>query len=198
MSDDDVQERKRALRAEARGWTAALSGEERRARSSTACARLAQTREFAAARTVMLFLSAAGEVDTSGLALRCWQAGKLVCVPRVVSWNEARMLPVEITSLGDEQVAPVGHGFREPLAGRPVPIGSIDLAIVPGLAFTAAGARLGRGRAFYDKFLALTEWAGASCGLCYERQVIAEVPVEPHDVALNLLVTDDGVRRFGR
>ena len=105
--------------------------------------------EFLAANVVMLFLSAPLEVDTAPLALRCWQAGKSVVVPKV-SWDQRRMLPVEIHSL-TAGLATTGPGIREPAgdAGKPIPLNMIDLVIVPGLCFTAAGYRIGRCMGFY-------------------------------------------------
>ncbi len=88
-----------------------LSDGERRIKSAAACALVAQTPEFAAARVVMLYLSTPTELDTASLALRAWQAGKTVVVPKV-SWDQRRMLPVEITSL-QSNIQMTGPGVRQ-------------------------------------------------------------------------------------
>ena len=67
----------------------------------------------------MLYLSTPHEVDTAPLALRCWQAGKSVVVPKV-SWDQRRMLPVEISSL-QTGLTTTGPGIREPDAGPESP-----------------------------------------------------------------------------
>jgi len=89
---------KSAVRKQLREKLAAITDEQRHRRSVAACALVASCREFDAARVVMLYLSSPQEVDTAPLALKCWQAGKTVVVPKV-SWDQRRMLPVEISSL---------------------------------------------------------------------------------------------------
>ena len=134
------------------------------------------------------------EVDTASLALRCWQAGKQVVVPKV-SWDQRRMLPVEIHSL-QTGLTSTGPGIREPIAGQPIPVDFVDLVIVPGMGFTERGHRIGRGMGFYDRFLAQPEFVGLSCGLAFEEQVLPELPVLDHDMPLSMLITDRGIRRF--
>ena len=84
---------------------------------------------------------------------------------------------------------------QTPVSGNPVPLGFIDLVVVPGLGFTEQGHRIGRGMGFYDRFLAQSEFLGVSCGLAFEEQVIPSVPMLDHDVALCMLATDRGIRR---
>jgi 5-formyltetrahydrofolate cyclo-ligase len=106
------------------------------------------------------------------------------------------MLPVEITSLSTENLTITGPGVREPIAGNPVPVREIDLAIVPGLGFTTSGHRIGRGMGFYDRFLAQSDFIGVSCGLAFEEQIVQDLPVLDHDMPLSMLATDRGIRRF--
>ena len=142
----------------------------------------------------MVFLSLSTEVDTSPLVLRAWQDRKRVLAPRV-SWNQHRMLPIEFRSLTDD-LAISSMGIREPIAGVPFPISMIDLVIVPGLAFDEFGNRLGRGRGFFDRFLAHPEFKGVACSLALEVQMTSTVPVGPLDRQVDMLVTDEQVRRF--
>ncbi|MGH7215458.1 MAG: 5-formyltetrahydrofolate cyclo-ligase [Tepidisphaeraceae bacterium] len=192
MSDTNL--RKAALRRQLRQTLAGLSNTDRHAKSIAACSLLTASPEFAAARVVMLFLSTPNEIDTAPLALKAWQAGKTVVVPKV-SWDQRRMLPVEISSLRDG-MGTTANGIREPLAGKPIPVEFIDLVIVPGLGFAPTGYRIGRGMGFFDRFLAQPEFIGLSCGLAFEEQVVEELPVLDHDVPLSMLVTDRGIRRF--
>jgi 5-formyltetrahydrofolate cyclo-ligase len=185
---------KPALRRQLREKLAALTDQQRHQKSIAACGFVASSPEFAAARIVMLYLSAPTEVDTSPLALKCWQTGKAVVVPKV-SWDQRRMLPVEISSLADPTTIS-GPGIREPLEGKPVPTEFIDLVIVPGLGFSSHGYRIGRGMGFYDRFLAQGEFIGVSCGLAFDEQVVENLPVLDHDIPLGMLVTDRGIRRF--
>jgi len=185
---------KSAIRRQLRETLAAMSDADRHAKSIAACALIASTPEFASASTIMLYLSTTQEVDTAPLALRAWQSGKTVVVPKV-SWDQKRMLPVEISSLHAD-LTTSGLGVREPVGGKPVPNNLIDLVVVPGLGFTANGYRIGRGMGFYDRFLAQTDFMGVSCGLAFEQQVVETIPVLDHDMPLSMLVTDRGIRRF--
>jgi 5-formyltetrahydrofolate cyclo-ligase len=186
---------KSSLRKRLREMLAAQSPEGRHAKSLAATSLLTATPEFAAARIVMLYLATPHELDTSTLALRCWQQGKMVVVPKV-SWEQRRMMPVEISSLSDEHLTITGPGIREPIAENPVPIGMVDLVVVPALGFTQNGHRLGRGMGFYDRFLCQRTFSGVSCGLAFEEQIVPDMPAQEHDVPMSMLVTDRQVRRF--
>jgi 5-formyltetrahydrofolate cyclo-ligase len=184
------------LRQELRRRLSAIPPEELQHHSAAACRLLCAQEEYQRAGVVMLFLSSANEVDTRQLALQAWADAKTVLAPRV-SWDQRRMLPIEIQSLasGVEE----GHlGIREPVEGMPAPVGDIDLVIVPGLGFDEHGNRLGRGRGFYDRFLSLPAFRGVSCAQALEDQIVAAIPVGPQDIAIDMLVTDREVRRFQR
>lgn len=187
---------KKELRQSLRQVTSEISPEATVDHSHKACQLLFETGEFKKAETVMVFLSLAGEIDTSPIVLKCWQDRKRVLAPKV-SWNQRRMLPVEIRSLTDDLMV-TGMGIREPISGIPFPIPLLDMVIVPGLGFDESGNRLGRGRGFYDRFLAHPEFKGIACGLAFEQQVLAEIPVGPLDRKVDMLVTETKVRRFAR
>ncbi|HEX4124395.1 MAG TPA: 5-formyltetrahydrofolate cyclo-ligase [Tepidisphaeraceae bacterium] len=189
-----VEANKAIIRRQLRDMLAAVSDEDRHRKSIAACGLLAGTPEFAAARVVMLFLSMPHEIETSSLALRCWQAGKTVVVPKV-SWDQRRMLPVEISSL-TSGISTAHPGVLEPSTGKPMPVTMIDLVVVPGIGFTPSGHRIGRGMGFYDRFLAQEDFVGVSCGLGFEEQVLGQIPVLDHDMPLSMLITDQGIRRF--
>ena len=184
---------KSAIRKQLRDLLAAMGEADRHAKSLAACSLITSSPEFEAARVIMLYLSTALEVDTAPLALRAWQAGKTVVVPKV-SWDQRRMLPVEISSLKDglTTTGPV----REPIAGTPMPVSMIDMVIVPGVGFTPTGQRIGRGMGFYDRFLAQADFIGVSCGLAFEEQIVDNLPTLDHDMSLSMLASDRGMRRF--
>jgi 5-formyltetrahydrofolate cyclo-ligase len=184
---------KLAIRRQLREKLAAMPEPDRQAKSLAAANFLSASPEFAAARIVMLYLTAPHEMDTAPLALKCWQSGKTVVVPKV-SWDQRRMLPVEISSL-QTRMTTTGPGVREPVGGQPIPVNLLDLVIVPGMGFTNTGHRIGRGMGFYDRFLAQPDFIGVSCGLGFEEQVVPQLPVLDHDMPLSMLCTDRGIRR---
>ena len=186
---------KSILRKQLREKLTGMSDEARHRQSAEACAALAESAEFKAARVVMVFLSMPLEIETASITLKCWQSGKSVVAPKV-SWEQRRMLPVEITSLHQTTLTTSGPGVREPLGGKPLPVDLIDLVIVPGLGFTRSGHRIGRGMGFYDRFLAQPDFVGISCGLAFEEQIVPALPLLDHDVPLSMLITDRGIWRF--
>jgi 5-formyltetrahydrofolate cyclo-ligase len=185
---------KKQLRNELRQKLASIPPEQIAERSQQACERLFQQKEYRKAEVVMVFLSLPHEINTTAVVLRSWQDRKRVLAPKV-SWHQRRMLPIEIRSLQDvATTAPMG--IREPVDGQPFPVANIDMVIVPGLGFDPNGHRLGRGSGFYDRFLGQPDFAGIRCALAFEEQFVEAIPAGPHDVPIDILVTDQIVRHF--
>jgi len=185
---------KKDLRQRLRKVVADIPPDKIETKSLRAAHRLFEQPEYVKAEVIMVFLSLSGEIDTSPIVLRAWQDRKRVLAPKV-SWSQRRMMPVEIRSL-TEDLAISQMGLREPVSGIPFPISMIDLVIVPGLAYDEYGHRLGRGRGFYDRFLAHPEFAGVACGIAFEEQVTPSVPVGPLDRHVDMLITDETLRHF--
>lgn len=185
---------KKELRQQLRTVLSSISPEELHSRSCRACNLLASTREYKRSEIILVFLSLPTEVDTTSLVIHAWQDMKRVLAPKV-SWEQRRMLPIEIRSLSDD-VSESPLGIREPAQGMPFPVGNIDMVVVPGLGFDKNGNRIGRGRGFYDRFLAHRDWKGVACGFALEDQVVDEVPALEHDMQVDMLVTDATIRRF--
>jgi len=189
----DIGQEKKTLRAALRERMRALSDDALKRRSLAACERLLGESAFRRASAVMLFLPLRYEVDATPIALRAWQDGKLVTVPRI-SHEQRHMLPVEIHSLSDPMHTD-RLGVRTPAEGRPIPVGMIDLLIVPGLGFDRTGRRLGRGGGFYDRFMAQPAFRAVTCGLAVDEQLLDAVPTAGHDVSVDVVVTDQRVLR---
>ena len=86
---------------------------------------------------------------------------------------------------------PARWGIREPQASPDALVlpPEVDLILVPGVAFTPAGQRCGRGGGFYDRLLASLPARACKVGVCFAEQVTEEVPREPHDVAVNVVIS---------
>ncbi len=193
MRADDLSAKKQ-LRQRLRQVLAEIPNDQVETKSLRACHRLFEQPEYVKAEVIMVFLPLPTELDTSPIVLRAWQDRKRVLAPKV-SWSQRRITAMEIRSLRDDlAVSPTG--IREPVSGIPFLASLIDMVIVPGLAFDQYGHRLGRGRGFYDRFLAHPDFAGVSCGMGFEEQVTPSVPFGPLDQCVNMLITDDKVRRF--
>ena len=188
MSKPDDQQ-KADLRRQVQAKLAAMNDEQRHDGSVAACSRLTALEVFQHASVVMLYMPLTSEVDLTGVAIRCFQTGKTVCVPRV-DWKRRDMEPVEVTSFDDHVMEVDEHGIRMPRGGAPIPPTLLDLVVVPGLAFSADGHRLGRGGGYYDRFLGRLRRAATTIGLAFDVQITDEVPVEDRDVSMDIVVTD--------
>jgi len=200
---------KTELRSKMKQFLATLSKEDRHHRSLAACDKLIATPEFKNAQTIMIYMSMPRELETNTLAITAWRNGKRVAVPRTSNdWSPAmairgfdakcEMKAVEIQNL-NENMELTTLGTRQPIHGRVVPLLEIDLIVVPGLAFDRHGGRVGRGGGFYDRFLTQPIFQGFRCAICFHEQLLAEdIPHEPHDVPMNLIVTAQELVRVER
>jgi 5-formyltetrahydrofolate cyclo-ligase len=165
-------------------------------KSHAACDAVRSLPEFGQANCVMLYMPMSDELDCTHLALAAWQEGLTVVVPRI-DWEHRYMEPVPITSLDGDGIVVGRHGIREPAEAAPWPIESLDLIVIPAMAFDRCGHRLGRGGGFYDRFLSRTNRHASLCGLGYDEQLFDELPRHRHDFPLDLVVTDKQIIRFG-
>lgn len=189
MSNEPEHDPKADIRADMRQRLNALSDQDRQGQSAAACARLATVDAFRHANVVMLYMPLAREVDLTPAAIRCFQLGKTVCVPRV-DWDRHDMTPVEVSSFDDHVMDVDIHGLRQPRDGRPVLLSLIDIVVVPGLAFDTQGNRLGRGGGFYDRFLTRIRPGCTRIGLGFDFQIVDHVPVNERDMSVDIVVTD--------
>lgn len=153
--------------------------DDRTLRSVQLWAALAELPQYHSASRVMAFASMDAEPDTDGLHARLARDGKTLLLPRIVGDH----LEVADAAVGLRRGV---WGIREPIGPTADPT-SIDLVVVPGVAFTATGGRLGHGKAYYDRFLPTTH--AYTVGVCFAEQLVDELPLEPHDVMLHRVLT---------
>ncbi len=140
---------------------------------------------------IALYSAVRGEVGTDWIRERFLAAGALLYYPRMAGDGGLVFFRHEKND-GWE----FGRfGIREPVAppGRKGIRGGLDLVVVPGLAFDAAGRRLGQGHGYYDRFLLGLGGKGVTVGLAFSWQMVPEVPVEAWDVPVDVVITEDGV-----
>lgn len=131
------------------------------------------------ARSVAGFSAVPGEPR----ALEPWPEDRNIALPRV----EGDHLILHWVA-GPDELLLGRFGILEPSASAPVadPNG-LDLILVPGVAFDRGGGRLGRGRGCYDRLLVKT--SAFKVGLCFDWQIVPEVPREPHDILMDAVLT---------
>lgn len=142
---------------------------------------------------VMSYVSMHDEVSTHEIIRSCLRRGVRVCVPCVDAANQS-MTASELENFSTDLEKGYG-GIMEPRQDcrRPVDAEQIDLHLIPGVAFDPRGNRIGRGKGYYDRFLLEANPESIKVGLAYSWQVVDEIPEESHDVAMDLVVTEQGV-----
>lgn len=181
----DLKEEKAALRKVIRARRKELDKEERAIWDASIAEKVTVMPEYEAARTVFCFVSMKYEPQTRAILERVWRDGKRLVVPRCL--EDGIMEAVELTSF--DQLSPRTMNILEPDDGLPViPFREIDFAVVPALAYTPDGRRLGQGGGFYDRFMA--EAGAFTCGVCYSCFLLPDVPCEPHDERVDRVVTE--------
>lgn len=194
MSGTTLTPEKGALREQLLLVRAALPPSFRESASRAIAARLVALPAWREARTVALYAALGAEVDTAELARLALAAGKRVAWPRTSPTGPG----LSFASCAPAELVPGPARTLEPPADAPpISLQSVDLFVVPGVAFDAAGGRLGRGRGHYDAALSRIRPGAIRVGLAFDEQVVAEVPVEPHDVRLDAVVTPSVVLATG-
>jgi 5-formyltetrahydrofolate cyclo-ligase len=133
---------------------------------------------------IAAFSALDGEPDV----LDPWPQDKRIALPRVAG--------AELTFhwiVRPAELQPGRFGVLEPAAEAPGAGSEFDLILIPGMAFDLRGGRLGRGRGYYDRFLAGAR--GLRLGVCFEDQIVEAVPSEAHDLRMDFVVTPSAIYR---
>ena len=158
----DLAALKTALRTRMLTQLRAMSPEERAARSAIICRRIVESPAWRDAERVLLFSPIRSEPDIAPIGAATSDARK-----------QTSIMP---TTLRDESQLELPF----------IP----DLVLVPGLAFSHAGHRLGRGGGFYDRLLTGRAQGAVKVGICFASQLLDAVPTEPHDAVLDAVISD--------
>ena len=183
---DPIQPAKQALRQQIRQQLAVMSETTKTEASRAARSRLAQQPIWKQAAYILFFAPTGNELDVWPLLESALSDGKSVALPQFVAATKSYTAceikdPSTDLKLGQFEI-------REPAdTCLPLAIYRLDLILVPGVAFDLHGRRLGRGKGFYDQLLAVA--GGKSCGVAFDEQIVTNIPVEPHDIYVNCILT---------
>jgi 5-formyltetrahydrofolate cyclo-ligase len=183
---------KHRLRQWARERCRSLKPDDVQGWSAQALHRLKQTPAFQRANNVLVCLSFGNEVNTWPLVEELARApGRHVCVPRVERDGVMHIHPYPC------RLRTLAMGLQQPVDGEAeLPVSALDAAVILGLAFDRQrGYRLGQGKGYFDMFLAGQTFA--TFGLSFEELMVDEFPAEPHDVPMDLVITESRVYRGG-
>jgi len=159
--------------------------------------------EFRTSSRIMFYVSMGKEVFTHQMIERALEEGKEVAVPLTLP-SPSILLPCLITNFTEDleegpwgilqpkksKIPAAPECFRG--AGEKVTT-SIDLVIVPGLAFDRKGNRLGRGKGFYDRFLASLPPSVPKIALAFSRQIVEKVPTDKKDIPVDKIISEEEV-----
>ncbi len=137
------------------------------------------------ARTIMAYCALPGEVPLEPLFSRWLAEGKQVLLPRVTGDTTMELRRY----LRPDQLQPGAFGILEPTGAPFTAYEQIDVAIVPGMAFDRDGHRLGRGKGYYDRFLAPLPQT-YKIGICFRSQLLDHVPTDSHDITMDCIVAE--------
>ncbi|MBD5264111.1 MAG: 5-formyltetrahydrofolate cyclo-ligase [Bacteroides sp.] len=168
------------IRRKVKAMRQMLSEIERRQAAEEVFERLEKTAAFLMADHILMYHSLPDEVFTHSF-LGKWGKRKHFYLPRVNGVN------LEILPYDESHLELGSFHIEEPTGADTVDPSEIELVVVPAVAYDRKGNRLGRGKGFYDRLLKNTR--ATKVGIGYEFQLVDEVPTEPHDVAMDIIIT---------
>lgn len=139
---------------------------------------------------IMLYKALGNETDTETIIREAIAKGKKVALP-VTDAKNGRITPFMADA--DTSFEKGGFSVMEPQNTAVVQNGEIDVVVVPGIAFDLQGNRIGFGKGCYDMFL--EKCSAVKIGLCYDFQVVDEIPTEAFDIKMDYILTEKGLFR---
>jgi 5-formyltetrahydrofolate cyclo-ligase len=177
---------KKALRRDLLARRRAMDQATWQTASGAAQRRLSDLELFQQAACIALYSPIQQEVDTELLFATARAAGKRVLYPLVCGNN---LQFREVTETGQRTAG--AFGILEPCRpGEEHTLETVDLIVVPGVAFDLQGHRIGFGKGYYDRCLSQYQKHGALIGLCHDFQLLEQLPAEGHDIRMQYIVTD--------
>lgn len=194
-ADDNVDLRfaKQVLRKQILAARAALAPVERERLSGLITSRLLHLPQIEHARCVLAYLSFGDELSTEVLLSSLQERNAVVVLPRIDrAAHRLDLYRVQDIAL---ETAPGAWGIREPDPARcaVAQLEDIDLIVVPGVAFTPTGARLGYGGGYYDELLSRWQRSPLLIAPAFDLQVVPELPTTPHDRSVNIVLTESAL-----
>jgi 5-formyltetrahydrofolate cyclo-ligase len=139
------------------------------------------------AKAIMIYASFKSEVMTDYL-LKCLTLDNKTIIFPKCSIKANEILPIKIENESDFEIG--AYGILEPI-GEIYKKDEIDIVVVPAISFDKKGHRLGYGKGYYDRFL--KDFKGQSVGFCYSDMIEEGLPIEDHDIKVDMVICESGV-----
>lgn len=180
-----VSSQKSQLRSRIRILLRSMGARGRKLRSRKISEKLFKTAGFKKAEKLFIYASLPEEVGTFEIMAKALRRNKKVFVPKV-SGSGRKIKVFEVRDLRAD-LSRGSFGILEPQTKRPLGRQSLDLMIIPGLAFDRKGNRLGRGKGYFDRFLTRFKKT-PKIGLAFKEQIVSKVPAEAHDISVDKVI----------
>ncbi len=188
-----IAEEKKELRRRVRAQERELSPRYKEQSAAAIAGLVCALPDYRDADTVFCFAGTAREIDTRAILSDALAKGKRLCLPLCMS--EPGIMELRAVESLDQMV-PGAYGILEPAPECPhLMPDEVDFAVLPCLSCSRAGHRLGQGGGYYDRFLAA--YRGSAVLLCREQLLREDIPVEPHDMPVPWVVTENGLYEDG-
>lgn len=182
---------KQELRRHIREQKKHLLTSQRSSQSENICQLLFNHINKSNARTVLLYSSLPDEVDICILTDKLKTSGIKVLMPVICGSD----LELRVFDGENNMRREPSFGILEPQGSLFLDYLSIDVAIVPGMAFDMSGNRLGRGKGYYDRLLSRLSNAEL-IGVCFDFQLLPEIPTEEHDIKMDRVITNRTIHEY--
>lgn len=186
------EDSKAALRQDAVRQRAALADADRKTASKAAAAHFINGIDVSPDQMIAAYWPIRDEIDCRPVLAHLMDNGQPLSLPAVVGENDP--LVFRRWAVG-AALYEAGFGTLGP--AKDAEIVEPDMIIIPLLGFDRQGNRLGYGKGHYDRTIAVMQKKPVLVGYAFAAQKMPDIPAEPHDVPLNYLVTENGVRQFG-
>jgi 5-formyltetrahydrofolate cyclo-ligase len=183
MADRPYQSDKAELRENIRALLASLSADFWKDASLAVCDRLGNESAMRVAERVLVYAPTRTEIDIQPYVRHALAIGKAIYAPRI----EGESMTARRIRSWDKDLERSERGVLHPAATCEPLDGTLDVVVVPGLAFDGQGGRLGRGGGFYDRFLQSSR--ATVVGVCLDEQVVVRVPADELDMRVGIVVS---------
>ena len=148
-----------------------------------------------AASIILAYIPLATEVDINGLLTIALDQGKTIAIPRCLANGSLSFHIIPQTFRQELVCGP--YSLQEPPQHWPIinlaNLHEATLILVPAYAYSPSGARLGKGKGYYDRTLSIVSETGTTMGICFENQIVQHIPTTEHDRAVDIVVTEEHV-----
>jgi len=187
---DELQKTKQEIRDDVAEIQSGLAEEEVAEKATKIEDRLHGFANFLESNIVLLYVNGEYEVPTGRIIKNSFGFDKIIVIPGFdAETHEMKLMKIDHP---DRNMVMGSRNILEPDANRcrRVPLESIDIAIIPGIAFDEKGGRIGTGQGYYDRLIPKLSITTRKVGLAFEEQMVPQVPIESHDRHVDIIITE--------